>query len=40
MGLEKGNVKERRKVCRPQVIEGKWLAALDDFRSYLIREAA
>jgi hypothetical protein len=40
MGSKKGNAKRRRKTRRPQGIEGNWLAALDDFRNWLIREAA
>jgi len=40
MGSEEGNVKIGRKVGCPQIIERIWLAALDDFRNWLIREAA
>jgi hypothetical protein len=40
MGSEKGDVKIRRKVGCPQVVETNWLAALDDFRNWLIQKAA
>jgi hypothetical protein len=39
MGSEKGNVKIGRKIGCPQILEKDWLAALDDFRKWLIHAA-